>query len=70
MDAPERKVVVITGASAGLGRAMAQAFARRGWRIGILARDADALAAGFQVHLAKPVRADALIGAVINLANR
>lgn len=44
MDAPERKVVVITGATAGLGRAMAQAFASRGWRVGVLARDADALA--------------------------
>jgi PAS domain S-box-containing protein len=31
---------------------------------------ADALAAGFQAHLAKPVRAEALVGAVANLAVR
>ncbi len=31
---------------------------------------ADALAAGFQVHLAKPVRAEALIAAVVSLAHR
>ena len=29
---------------------------------------ADALAAGFQAHLAKPVKAEALIGAVANLS--
>ncbi|MBV8518337.1 MAG: SDR family oxidoreductase [Acidobacteria bacterium] len=33
-----RQVVVITGASAGVGRAVAQAFARRGARIGLIAR--------------------------------
>src|SRR4051794_2604889 len=32
------EVVVITGASAGVGRATAQAFARRGAQIGLLAR--------------------------------
>ena len=39
------KVVVVTGASAGVGRAVALAFARRGARIGLLARSADALTA-------------------------
>jgi len=34
----ERQVVVITGASAGVGRATAIAFAKRGARIGLLAR--------------------------------
>lgn len=34
----KRQVVVVTGASAGVGRATAQAFARRGARIGLLAR--------------------------------
>lgn len=45
MTAPRPKVVVITGGTAGLGRAMAMEFARRGWRVGVFARDADALAA-------------------------
>ena len=31
---------------------------------------ADAMAAGFQAHLAKPVKAEALIGAVANLARK
>ena len=39
------EVVVITGASAGVGRATARAFARRGARIGLIARDSDALSA-------------------------
>jgi NAD(P)-dependent dehydrogenase (short-subunit alcohol dehydrogenase family) len=38
-----REVVVITGASAGVGRATAQAFARRGAWIGLLARGRDRL---------------------------
>jgi NAD(P)-dependent dehydrogenase (short-subunit alcohol dehydrogenase family) len=37
------RVVVITGASAGVGRATVHRFARAGWRIGLIARDADAL---------------------------
>ena len=40
---PSPKVVVITGASAGVGRAVAHRFARAGWRIGLIARDAEAL---------------------------
>jgi short-subunit dehydrogenase len=40
-----REVVVITGASAGVGRATAQAFARRGARLGLIARDPQALQA-------------------------
>lgn len=38
-------MVVITGASAGVGRATARAFARRGARIGLIARGPDGLAA-------------------------
>ncbi|HYD89608.1 MAG TPA: SDR family oxidoreductase [Vitreimonas sp.] len=34
---PDR-VIVITGASAGVGRATAQRFARDGWRVGVIAR--------------------------------
>src|SRR5256714_547867 len=37
------EVVVITGASAGLGRATARAFAREGAHIGLLARGRDGL---------------------------
>jgi NAD(P)-dependent dehydrogenase (short-subunit alcohol dehydrogenase family) len=36
-------VVVVTGASAGVGRATAVAFARKGARVGLLARGADGL---------------------------
>ena len=46
MSAPtEPEVVVITGASAGVGRATAQAFARRGAHIGLLARGREGLEA-------------------------
>src|SRR5947209_4113938 len=38
-----RKVVVITGGSAGVGRATAQEFARQGAAIGLLARGKDGL---------------------------
>jgi NAD(P)-dependent dehydrogenase (short-subunit alcohol dehydrogenase family) len=39
------RVVVITGASAGVGRATVRAFARRGARVGLLARGEDGLGA-------------------------
>ncbi len=39
------KLFVITGASAGVGRATAQAFARKGARIGLIARGLDGLEA-------------------------
>ncbi len=39
------RVVVVTGASAGVGRAVAQEFARQNARIGIIARDSERLAA-------------------------
>ena len=39
----DRRVVVVTGASAGIGRAVAQEFARHGWRVALLARGADGL---------------------------
>lgn len=43
---PERgQVVVITGASAGVGRATARAFAREGARLGLIARNREALEA-------------------------
>lgn len=36
-------VVVVTGGSAGLGRAVVERYARRGWSVGILARGSDRL---------------------------
>jgi short-subunit dehydrogenase len=42
---PASRVIVITGASAGVGRATARAFAARGARIGLIARNAEALEA-------------------------
>jgi NAD(P)-dependent dehydrogenase (short-subunit alcohol dehydrogenase family) len=39
----QRKVVAITGGSAGVGRATAVAFARRGYDVGLLARGQDGL---------------------------
>ncbi|MFA5581691.1 MAG: SDR family oxidoreductase [Paracoccaceae bacterium] len=39
------QIVVITGASAGIGRATARAFARKGAMVALIARDMDALAA-------------------------
>lgn len=41
--AKQGEVVVITGATAGIGRAVTAQFARRGARIGLLARDQDRL---------------------------
>src|SRR5262249_23190585 len=37
------RVVVVTGASAGVGRATARAFAREGSRVGLIARDTEGL---------------------------
>lgn len=39
----ERPIVVVTGASAGVGRAVACEFARHGWRVALLARGRDGL---------------------------
>ena len=45
METDMPQVVVITGATAGVGRATARAFARRKARIGLLARGVDRLTA-------------------------
>jgi len=39
------RIVVVSGASAGIGRATARRFARAGWRVAVLARGTDGLAA-------------------------
>jgi short-subunit dehydrogenase len=46
------KTIVITGASSGIGRALALEFAKRGYRLGLLGRRADALATLQQETLA------------------
>lgn len=43
MPEPSSPVVVITGASAGVGRATAAAFAQRGYDVGLIARGRDGL---------------------------
>lgn len=45
---PNPKVVVITGASAGLGRAIAHGFAKKGAKLALLARNPEALHAAVQ----------------------
>ncbi len=45
MDAKSKKVVVITGASAGLGRAIVREFAKKGDNIALIARGIDGLEA-------------------------
>src|SRR5215469_964358 len=44
MEKPKQeRVVVVTGASAGVGRATVRAFAREGARVGLIARDTEGL---------------------------
>jgi NAD(P)-dependent dehydrogenase (short-subunit alcohol dehydrogenase family) len=45
MNRPGGKVVVVTGASAGVGRAVVREFARRGASVGLIARGLDGLEA-------------------------
>jgi NAD(P)-dependent dehydrogenase (short-subunit alcohol dehydrogenase family) len=40
---PHARTVVITGASAGIGRAAARRFAQEGWNVGLIARGEDGL---------------------------
>jgi short-subunit dehydrogenase len=45
MQTPDARTVVITGASAGVGRATAREFARHGWNVALLARGVERLEA-------------------------
>ena len=45
MNPTERKVVVVTGAGAGAGRAIARRFGRERWRVALLSRDRERLEA-------------------------
>jgi NAD(P)-dependent dehydrogenase (short-subunit alcohol dehydrogenase family) len=62
MDPSERTagVAVVTGASAGVGRAVARTFAERGWDVGLLARGRDGLDAAADEVVAAGGRALAI----------
>jgi NAD(P)-dependent dehydrogenase (short-subunit alcohol dehydrogenase family) len=58
MDARGQRIAIITGASRGLGLALARALAARGWRLVIDARGGDALGrAGNELSASTTVRA-------------
>ncbi|MEU2541797.1 SDR family NAD(P)-dependent oxidoreductase [Streptomyces iakyrus] len=63
-------VAIITGASKGLGRALAEALAGRGWDLVLDARGAQALAAAAEVVSAHGTRVSALPGDVTDAAHR
>src|SRR3954454_9682935 len=62
-------VAIVTGASRGLGRALAYALAVRGWRLVGAARGADALERA-RAELAAHTTVDALVGDVTNPRHR
>ncbi|UTS79288.1 SDR family oxidoreductase [Phaeobacter piscinae] len=43
MDETSRRTILITGASSGIGRAVAEVFLEKGWQVGLLARRAEQL---------------------------
>lgn len=59
-EAQHKQVVVVTGASAGVGRAVARAFTQRGASLGLLARGRDGLEAARLEAVASGVRAVAI----------
>jgi NAD(P)-dependent dehydrogenase (short-subunit alcohol dehydrogenase family) len=66
---PTTPVAIVTGASRGLGRALASALAARGWRLVIDARGADALERA-RAELAAHTTVDALVGDVTDPRHR
>src|SRR3954451_8130455 len=66
---PTTPVAIVTGASRGLGRALAYALAVRGWRLVIDARGADALERA-RAELASHTTVDALVGDVTDSRHR
>lgn len=80
MGSLEGKVAVVTGAAAGLGRAIAEAFAREGARVVVADRDeagAQAVAATLgggalakRVDVADPSQVDALFAAIAEATGR
>ncbi|MDW4905964.1 SDR family NAD(P)-dependent oxidoreductase [Streptomyces sp. ADMS] len=63
-------VAIITGASKGLGRALASALARRGWDLVLDARTPEVLHATAEVLSAYGVRVEALPGDVTDAGHR
>ncbi|MFD8206586.1 SDR family NAD(P)-dependent oxidoreductase [Streptomyces sp. NPDC059695] len=63
-------VAIITGASRGLGRALAQALAGRGWDLVLDARTTEALKEGAEAARARGARVVALSGDVTDAGHR
>ena len=77
MSESEGKVAIITGASSGIGEALARELHRRGWRVGLVARRVEALealaaslGAGAAAAGADVTDAGALSAAIVSLEDR
>jgi NAD(P)-dependent dehydrogenase (short-subunit alcohol dehydrogenase family) len=66
---PDAPVAIVTGASRGLGLALARELAARGWRLAVDARGADALERA-RAELAARTTVDALAGGVSDPRHR
>jgi short-subunit dehydrogenase len=67
-DPSDNCVIVITGASSGIGRATAELFARRGWRVGLIARGDTGLRAAREDVEALGAKAEIVQADVVDLA--
>jgi NAD(P)-dependent dehydrogenase (short-subunit alcohol dehydrogenase family) len=67
MSSPAKPVAIVTGASRGLGRALAHGLAGSGWRVVIDGRDPDALA---EARWDLPADAVAIAGDIMSPAHR